>query len=336
MTARLSKRVIKLTCRAGFNFPHRVIQPEDAFPALKAAIETGALFWNGGVFYGNPKGPNSNTLVKAYFEKYPEDKEKVILSVKGGLVMPSFAPDGSEQNVLQCIEETKQQLGGAKRLDIYESARVDPKIPIEVTMRAYKKAIDAGEITGVTLSEAAASTIRRAAKIVPVQGVEVEFSMFSTDILQNGVAQACKENGIPIIAYSPLGRGFLTGQFKSTNDLDEKDIRRRMPRFEEANMAKNLKLVEKVEAIAKRKSGRTTAQVAIAWVAQQSGRNGLPEILVLPGAVTPQRVQENTILSTLDEQEMKELDAIVMSTETAGDRYPPMFSTHLFGETPEE
>ena len=214
-------------------------------------------------------------------------------------------------------------------------ARVDPTRPIEEPMREFKKLVDEGQLKGVTLSEAGPGTIRRAAKILPIHGVEVEFSLFETTILDNGVAKACADNNIPVIAYSPLGRGFLTGQLKSHDDLRDDDPRKSWPRFSRENFDSNLKLVDQVKAFASKK-GCTVGQIALGWVVGQSGRKGNPTIIPIPGATTAERVEENTKLVKLTEDEMNELDQIVKGMEFKGERYPEFLMPLCYVETPEE
>lgn len=175
---------------------------------MRAALSTGANFWNGGELYGPPDA-NSLQLLNEYFGKYPEDAEKVVISIKGGLNPKEHRPDGSAQNVKRSVDECLKVLDGKKFLDIFECARVDPKTPVEETIETLAEYIKEGKLGGICLSECGPNTIRRAAKVHKIEGVEVEFSMFATEILHNGVSQACAELNIPIIAYSPLGRGFL-------------------------------------------------------------------------------------------------------------------------------
>lgn len=181
---------------------------DQSFAAMKAALAGGATFWNGGELYGPPDA-NSLQLLNEYFTKYPEDAEKVTLSIKGGLVPGEHKVDGGAENVRRSIEESLKVLDGKKSLDLFECARVDPKTPIEISIRAMAEYVKAGKLGGICLSECSEDTIRRAAKVHKIEGVEVEFSLWCLDILDNGVAKACAELDIPIIAYSPLGRGFL-------------------------------------------------------------------------------------------------------------------------------
>lgn len=184
---------------------------EQSFAAMKAALKNGANFWNGGELYGSPER-NSLHLLNEYFTKYPEDAEKVVISIKGGLVPGGHGPDGSEKNVRRSIDECLKVLDGKKSLDIFECARVDPNTPIEITVGVMAQYIKEGKLGGISLSECNANTIRRAAKVHKIAAVEVEFSLWSTDILNNGIASTCAELGIPLVAYSPLGRGFLVSK----------------------------------------------------------------------------------------------------------------------------
>lgn len=309
--------------------------PQDqAFAAMKAALDTGANFWNGGEFYGSREA-NSLHLLNAYFTKYPEDADKVVLSIKGGAVPGQMAPDGRPDNVRRSIDECLKQLDGKKYLDLFECARVDPNVPIEQTLGAAKEYVDAGKIGGICLSEASEKSIRRAAKIVKVEAVEEEFSLWSTEILDNGVAKACAELDIPIIAYSPLGRGFLTGQIKKLDDLADNDFRRYSPRFQGENFDKNIKLVQEIEKIAAQK-GVTAGQIGLAWVKKMGQRAGMPKILPIPGSTNPARVKENVVDVDLSEGDMEEIDAILKSFTVTGGRYPEGVSALSFGDSPEQ
>jgi pyridoxine 4-dehydrogenase len=171
---------------------------EQAFEALKASLAAGCNFWNAGEFYGPPDN-NSLTLLNKYFTKYPEDASKVVLSIKGGL--KNFVPDGSPENIKNSIENCMRLLDGKKDIDIFEPARVDKNIPIEITLKALEEHVKAGHIKGIALSEVSAATITRAVKVTKIVAVEVELSLWSLDILSNGVTKACAEYNIPVIAY---------------------------------------------------------------------------------------------------------------------------------------
>ena len=182
--------------------------------AMKTALEHGANSWNGGEFYGTPEF-NSGHLLNEYFTKYPEDADKVIISIKGGMVPGEMRISGSKENIQRSINETLRLLDGKKKLDLFECARVDPDVPIEDTVSFIAEYVKAGKLGGISLSEVSAQSIRKAHAVHPISAVEMEFSMYSTEILENGVASTCAELGIPIIAYSPMGRGFLVSTWYS-------------------------------------------------------------------------------------------------------------------------
>ena len=306
---------------------------EQSFEAMRQALESGANFWNGGELYGTPER-NSLHLLNEYFTKYPDDAKKVVISIKGGLKPGQMAPDGSAENTRRSIQECIDVLGGKKKLDLWESARVDPNTAIEITMKAASKFVDEGKLGGISLSECSEDTIRRAAKVAKIDAVEVEFSLWATEIRDNGVAKACAELDIPIVAYSPLGRGFLTGQIKKPEDIPDDDFRKGLPRFQPGAFEKNLELVQDLEGLAKKKSC-TPGQVAVAWVKAQSGRSGMPTIIPIPGATTAERVKENCVDVDLSENDIKEIDGLIESISIEGDRYGGHGAALMFGETPE-
>jgi len=190
-------------------------------------------------------------------------------------------------------------------------------------VRALVEYVKAGKIGGYGLSECSAETIRRAHAVHPLSAVEIELSLFSTDVLDNGVAQTCSELKIPIIAYSPLSRGFLTGQIKTLDDLTENDSRRMFPRFQPDVFDLNVKLVKEIEQLAKR-TGYTMPQVAIAWVTAQTKKTENP-VIPIPGCTTVARVEENLTRASLDERDLEELSELVDKMTIHGDRYPAHF-----------
>lgn len=306
---------------------------EQAFSAMRAALSAGANFWNGGEIYGPPDA-NSLQLLHAYFTEHPQDAKKVVISIKGGMKKGEMAVDGSPENTTRSIEECLKVLDGKKKLDVWESARVDPKTPIETTMRAAEKFVQDGRLGGIGLSECSAKTIRRAAAVTKIAAVEVEFSLWSTEILTNGIAEACGELEIPIVAYSPLGRGFLTGQIKKYDDIPDDDMRKNYPRFQPENFDKNYKLVEELERLARNK-GCTPGQVGTAWVKAQSRKPRMPVFIPIPGATTAERVEENSVDVELSDNDIKEIDSLLEKIPVEGGRYPEAASGLLEGDTPE-
>ncbi|KAJ4394131.1 hypothetical protein N0V93_003348 [Gnomoniopsis smithogilvyi] len=301
--------------------PHPCPQ-EQAFDAMRAALENGCNFWNGGEFYGPPEY-NSLVLLERYFEKYPEDADKIVLSVKGaGGARLEKGADGSPEEIRRSLDAILSQLKGRKKVDLFECARRDPKADMKVTFGEIQKYIDAGKVGGISLSEVSAQTIHDAVKITKVKAVEVELSLFSTEVLENGVAAACAQYDIPLVAYSPLSRGMLTGQINSPDDLPKDDIRRHFPRFSPENFAHNITLLHKVKELAEKK-GITPSQFAISWTLALSKRPGMPTIIPIPGATTVDRVNENSKLVELTDEDLAAVDEILEKMDVRGARYPP-------------
>ena len=293
---------------------------------MRTALTQGANFWNGGEFYGTPTY-NSLHLLHAYFTRYPDDADKVVLNIKGGINAATMMPDGSKEGVRRSVENCLKLLGGKKKIDMFECARVDPNTPIETTIKALAEYVREGKLGGISLSEVKAETIRRAAKVHPICAVEVEVSLWSRDVLTNGVAETCAELGIPIVAYSPLGRGFLTGQIRKYEDIPDDSLSKISPRFQQDVLPKNFELVDRVEKLADRK-GCTPGQLALAWVRQLSDRPGMPVFIPIPGATTEERINENMKSVKLTETDMVEIDKILAEVEIVGGRYPESHS-HL-------
>lgn len=181
---------------------------ETKFAAIKAALDAGCNYFNAGEFYGPPDN-NSLTLLRAYFERYPEDADRIVLNVKGALSMPSATPDAGKEAVAKSIDNIISTLGPIGRVHQYEVARKDTKVDYEkdslATIDSYVKA---GKIDGISCSEINASTIRSAAKSFKITAVELELSLFSIEPLTDGVLEACSELGIPVLAYCEYPRHF--------------------------------------------------------------------------------------------------------------------------------
>ncbi|KAK6952025.1 hypothetical protein Daesc_006551 [Daldinia eschscholtzii] len=311
----------------GLTWRAKPCSQEQAFETMRAALKNGCNFWNGGEFYGTPEY-NSLVLLERYFEKYPEDADKVVISIKGGVSPVTHQTDGSPENTRRSLNDSIAQLKGRGKIDLFEFARRDPKVPMEVTFDIVNKEfVQTGKIGGVSLSEVRAETIHEAVKHVKVHAVEVELSLFSTDVLENGVAAACAQYGIPLVAYSPIGRGMLTGQIKKIEDIPEDSMLRHFPRFKPGNFEINMELVRQVEAMAQKK-GCTPAQLAINWTRAVSRRPGMPTIIPIPGATTAARVEENSKLVDITDEEMAEIDATLSKFKPAGERYPDTVPTN--------
>lgn len=164
---------------------------------MRASLANGSNFWNAAEFYGTPEY-NSLHLLERYFTKYPEDAEKVVLCIKGCL--NNMRPDGSVENVRRSVDNCLKLLNGKKSIDVFEIARIDRDVPLETTLKELEKYVQEGKIGGIAISEVSAATIKKAVKITKIVAVEVEVSLWSTGIFQNGVAAACAENNLPVVA----------------------------------------------------------------------------------------------------------------------------------------
>ena len=236
--------------------------------------------------------------------------------------------NGAPDYVRQACDASLQRLG-VDVIDLYYQHRVDPDVPIEDTWGALRELVEAGKIRHAGISEAAPDTVRRAHAVQPVTALQTEYSLWSRDPEDDGVLAVCAELGIGFVAYSPIGRGFLSGQIRSVDDLAEDDFRRQNPRFQGEAFARNLELVDRVREIAEDK-GVTATQLALAWVMAQSGRPGNPPVVPIPGTKRVSYLEENAGAAdvTLTEEDLRRLDEAAPRGATAGDRYPDMSSVH--------
>jgi aryl-alcohol dehydrogenase-like predicted oxidoreductase len=204
-------------------------------------------------------------------------------------------------------------------IDLFYQHRVDPAVPIEETVGAMGELVKQGKVRALGLSEAGPATLRRAVKVHPITALQSEYSLWSRDVESNAVLATCRELGITFVAYSPLGRGFLTGAIQKLDDLDPGDFRRTHPRFQEQALQANLKLAEVVKGIAARK-GCTAAQLALAWVLAQ-GRDVVP----IPGTKRLKYLEDNmgALQVSLSNSELLEIDQEFQKAPVLGDRYAP-------------
>jgi aryl-alcohol dehydrogenase-like predicted oxidoreductase len=206
-----------------------------------------------------------------------------------------------------------------EQIDLYYQHRVDTSVPIEDTIGAMAELVSAGKVRFLGMSEAAPATIRRAHKVHPITALQTEYSLWSRDP-EDEILPATRELGIGFVAYSPIGRGFLSGRFRTIDDFDADDYRRNSPRFKDENFAKNLALVKEIEKIAKRK-GVTSAQLAIAWLLHQG-----KDIVPIPGSKTIAHLEENAAAVDIEltREELARIDEVAPKGAAAGDRYPNM------------
>lgn len=202
-----ARRGLILTRYAGFGWLKDKATLDQVVETMKVAFDNGYRFWSGAEFYGPPDW-NSQLFIKEYFTRYPDDAAHVVVCIKGGLDVQTLAPDSSAAFMRRSIDNILAQLGGKKKLDVFSPARRDATADFAATLRMIQtEYVDTGKIGGIGLSECSVDTIGVATGVVKVQLAELELSLFSTDILGNGIGAACKKHDIPIVAYSPMGRG---------------------------------------------------------------------------------------------------------------------------------
>jgi len=286
----------------------------ESISTIHRAIELGINFFDTADIYGPFK--NEELVGKAVRGK----RDKLIVATKFGIVRDPAHPErrgvsGKPDYVRKSCEASLRRLG-METIDLYYQHRVDPDTPIEETVGALADLVKAGKIRHIGLSEAGAETLRRASKVHPVAALQSEYSLWTRDP-EDGVLASCRELGIGFVAYSPLGRGFLSGQIRRFDDLAPDDFRRRSPRFQGENFQKNLDLVEKVEEIGKR-NNCTASQLALAWVLAQG-----EDIVPIPGTKRRKYLEENVaaLNVTLTARDLSELDKVFPKGAAAGRRY---------------
>jgi aryl-alcohol dehydrogenase-like predicted oxidoreductase len=247
-------------------------------------------------------------------------RDEVVLATKFGNVRGAdgsfLGISGRPEYVRSACEASLRRLG-VETIDLYYQHRVDPEVPIEETVGAMARLVEEGKVRFLGLSEAAAQTVRRAHAVHTIAALQSEYSLWTREV-EEEVLPACRELGIGFVAYSPLGRGFLTGQFQSPEDLPEGDRRRMFPRFQEQNFKRNLELVERVREIAARKNC-TPAQLALAWVLAQG-----EDVVPIPGTKRRKYLEENAraVEIEITPDEMREIEEIARPGAVAGERYP--------------
>ena len=247
-------------------------------------------------------------------------RDRVLIATKFGIVRDLVDPakrtiSGTPEYVRTSCDGSLQRLG-VDHIDLYYQHRVDQNTPIEETVGAMADLVAAGKVRYLGLSEAGSETIRRAHAVHPIAALQSEYSLWSRDI-EDDIIGTCRELGITVVPYSPLGRGFLTGAIRRFEDLADDDFRRRSPRFQGANFSKNLALVDAVAVMAQEK-GCTPAQLALAWVLAQGD-----DMVPIPGTRSIARLEENLASAdvSLDEADLSRLESISPKGSVAGERY---------------
>lgn len=307
----------------GMSFAYGPGDDAESQQVLRRALEIGVDFWDTADMYG--AGANEKLLATVL----KDVRDQVFLATKFGNVYDKsmtshqdqvqanvgWIVDGTPDYAYKCIDLSLQRLG-VDHVDLYYLHRVDNLVPIEETVGAMAEIVKAGKAKNIGLSEASVDTIKRAHKVHKIAAVQSEFSLWTRDYA-NTVIPLCKELGIAFVPYSPLGRGFLTGQIKTIDDLPADDWRRSNPRFQGDNFIENLRIVDKVESIAKN-HGAAPAQVALAWVLAQGDH-----LIPIPGTKKLQYLEQNSaagdlVLKTEEIAELTKIDG------PAGARYPEM------------
>jgi aryl-alcohol dehydrogenase-like predicted oxidoreductase len=290
------------------------LNDEESVRVIHRYLDAGGNFLDTADVYG--VGRNENLVGKAIKGR----RDQVVLATKFGNVRGPggefLGVRGDPPYVRQCCDASLKRLG-VDVIDLYYQHRVDPRTPIEDTVGAMADLVKAGKVRHLGLSEAAPETIRRAAQVHPIAALQTEYSLWSREV-EEEILPTVRSLGIGFVAYSPLGRGFLTGQFKTIDDLPVDDWRRNMPRFQGENFQKNLELVKKLEELAAAK-GCTPSQLALAWVLAQ-GQDFVP----IPGTKRVKFLDDNlgAVKVRLTPDDLDEIDAILPDGVASGARYP--------------
>ncbi len=282
---------------------------------LERSLELGLNFWDTADMYG----PYTNEELVA--RALQGRRGEVVLATKFGIVRDPNDPkvrgiSGRPEYVRSACEASLKRLA-TDHIDLYYQHRVDPQVPIEETVGAMGELVAEGKVRFLGLSEAGAKTVRRAHRTHPIAALQSEYSLWTRE-LEDDVLPVLRELGIALVAYSPLGRGFLTGQIKSFEDFEPDDYRRNSPRFQGENFEKNLRLVARIEEMAQTR-GCTPAQLALAWILAQG-----QDVVPIPGTKRVARLEENraALDVTLSPEDLEQIEEIAPHGVAAGTRYP--------------
>ena len=311
----LETSAIGLGCMGMSEFYGRADETE-AIRTIHRALELGVTFLDTADMYG----PFTNELLVG--RAIEGRRDEVVLATKFGNVRTEegerLGIRGDREYVLRACDASLKRLG-TDHIDLYYQHRVDPDTPIEETVSAMAELVEQGKVRHLGLSEAGPETIRRAQAVHPITALQTEYSLWTRDP-EDEIMPTVRELGIGFVAYSPLGRGFLSGRFRSPDDFDEDDFRRQNPRFQGENFHKNLELVERVEELAAEK-GITPGQLALAWVLAQG-----EDIVPIPGTTRVEHLEENVAALEIEltGDDLATIEAVFPRGAAAGDRYGDM------------
>jgi aryl-alcohol dehydrogenase-like predicted oxidoreductase len=290
--------------------------PDEAggLETIHRAIELGVTFLDTADVYG----PFTNEELVG--RAIRGQRDQVVLATKCGFVPGRTGPmavDGSPHHIREACDASLRRLG-VSSIDLYYLHRVDPRTPIEESVRAMAGLVDEGKVRYLGLSEVSAVTLRRANAVHPICAVQSEYSLWTRDP-ETGVLPACRELGVGFVPFSPLGRGFFAGNVRTLDGLPDSDFRRGVPRFQGENLRQNLTLVDQLAGIAKEK-GCTPAQLALAWLLAQG-----PEVVPIPGTKRRKYLEENAgaVDVTLSRPDLARMDAVLPRGAASGERYSP-------------
>ncbi|KAL6693117.1 NADP-dependent oxidoreductase domain-containing protein [Trichoderma pleuroticola] len=297
---------------------------EERFKVLDHLYETGERFWDTANVYGD-----SEELIGKWFDRNPEKRKDIVLATKWGNLGGGKAGNSPEY-AKECAETSLKRLR-TDYIDLYYVHRVDSSVPIENTVKAMVELKNKGWIRHLGLSEVSAETLRRAHAVHRIAAVQMEYSPFALEIElpETNMLKTCQELGVAVVAYSPLGRGFLTGQIKGPEDFEEGDFRIDIPRFSPENFPKNLELVATLKEIAARHNA-TNSQLVLAWLLKQWDM-----IIPIPGTKRIKYYDENmgALRLNISDEENVEIRKAIDKATIIGDRYPPGWSVSLFADT---